>query len=56
MRKSVLIVGGSSGIGRAIALKFAENNYDVFVSYNNSEVEDLKFNCENLGARMRLNI
>ncbi len=51
MRKSVLIVGGSSGIGRAIALKFAENNYDVFVSYNNSEVEDLKFNCENLGAR-----
>lgn len=39
MRKIVLITGASRGIGRACAIKFAENNYDVIITYNSSEKE-----------------
>ena len=31
--KTVLITGASRGIGRQIALKFAENNYNVVINY-----------------------
>jgi len=33
MKKTVLITGGSHGIGRAAALLFAQNGYDVIISY-----------------------
>lgn len=47
-RKLVLITGGSRGIGRACAIKFAKNGCDVVINYaGNSEaanktVEDIK--------------
>ncbi len=36
MRKTVLITGGSRGLGRACALKFAQLGYNVIINYNNS--------------------
>lgn len=44
MRKTVLITGGAKGLGRAIAKKFAQNYYDIIVTYNKSqkEAESLK--------------
>ena len=44
-RKVVLITGSSRGIGRSTAIKYAQNNYNVVINYNNSydkarELED----------------
>lgn len=38
-RKTVLITGASKGIGAAIAIKFAQNNYNIILNYNQSEKE-----------------
>ena len=35
--KTVLITGGARGIGKAIAEKFAQNNYNVVINYSKSE-------------------
>lgn len=53
--KVVLITGSAKGIGKAIALKLAENNYDIVINYLTSEqeafdlrkhiVENYKVNC-----------
>lgn len=36
-RKVVLITGGSRGIGKSIALKYAENGYNVVINYVSSK-------------------
>lgn len=43
-RKSVLVTGGSRGIGKEVAIKYAENGYDVIVNYisDKTDVEALK--------------
>ena len=35
-RKVVLITGSSRGIGRSTVIKYAQNNYNVVINYNNS--------------------
>ena len=35
---SVLITGGTRGIGRAIAFKMAENGYDIIAVYRNNDI------------------
>ena len=39
MRKSVIITGASRGIGKACALVFAENGYDLLLCYRSREEE-----------------
>ena len=39
MRKSVIITGASRGIGKACALIFAENGYDLLLCYQSREEE-----------------
>ena len=38
-KKTALITGSSRGIGRAISILFARNNYNVVINYNKSEKE-----------------
>lgn len=40
--KTVLVTGASRGIGRAAALMFRENGYNVAANYNNTEIKDLE--------------
>lgn len=37
MKKTLFITGGSRGIGRGIALVFAQNGYDVAFTYHTAE-------------------
>lgn len=39
VRKVALVTGSATGIGRACALQFAENGFDVVVNYSRSEAE-----------------
>ena len=48
-RKNVFITGGSRGVGKAIAKKFAQNGYDVIVNYvsENTNLEELEKELKN---------
>ena len=43
-RKSVLVTGGSRGIGKEVAIQYAEHGYDVIINYisDKTDVEELK--------------
>lgn len=43
-RKSVLITGGSRGIGKEVAIQYAEHGYNVIINYvsDKTDVEELK--------------
>ncbi|HEY9006230.1 3-oxoacyl-ACP reductase FabG [Ohtaekwangia sp.] len=42
MMKYALVTGGSRGIGRAIAIKLAEQGYNILINYKSNEAEALK--------------
>ena len=37
VRKTAIVTGGSRGIGKAIAIGLAKDNYNIVINYNNSE-------------------
>lgn len=53
MKKTLFITGGSRGIGRGIALVFAQNGYDVAFTYHTAEEAalSLKEEIERLGQK-----
>ena len=53
MDKYALITGCSKGIGKAIALELAHNNYNIIGTYNKSleDIEKLKIEVEKLGVK-----
>ena len=44
--KTVIVTGGSRGIGAAIVVELAKNNYNVVLNYNNSEEKAKKIQKE----------
>ena len=54
--KTAMITGASRGIGRAIAIKLAQNGYDVALNYNKSktEAETLRDELKNLGVKAQI--
>ncbi len=51
-RKTVLITGGSRGIGKEVATVFAENGYDIIINYESdkTDVESLKKEFDEKGV------
>ena len=51
--KTVFVTGGSTGIGKEVALKFAEKGYNVVINYVSSKtnVEELKSEFESKGVK-----
>ena len=56
INKIALVIGGSRGIGRAIALRLAESGFDIWLTYrsNHSAAESVKADIESKGAACRL--
>lgn len=53
MKKTILITGGTTGIGKATALKFAQNNYNVVVTSRDERKKDeLKSEFQKLGLEI----
>ena len=52
----VLITGASKGIGAEVAIKYAENNYDVVINYysDDDSANNVKKKVEELGSRCLL--
>lgn len=44
--KTVLVTGSSNGIGKETVIKFAENNYNVVITYNNDKTSALELEKE----------
>lgn len=55
MSKTIIITGGSKGIGRSIALKFAENNFDIFTcSRNLDELKKLEQDINSVNSKVKV--
>ncbi len=52
VKKIALIIGGSRGIGRAIALRLAQSGFDIWLTYKNNHnaAQETKSEVEKLGS------
>ena len=55
-KKLALVIGGSRGIGRAIALKLAESDFDIWLNYRarHEAAESVKLEIEKIGRKCEL--
>lgn len=53
-KKTVLVTGGTRGIGKQVALKYAKNGYDVIINYvsDNTDVAEIKKEFEEIGVKV----
>lgn len=51
IKKTALIIGGSSGIGGKIAEELARAGYNICATYNNTCLDKTKTECEDFGAK-----
>tara|TARA_B100000902_G_scaffold133906_1_gene132434 strand:- start:3007 stop:3714 length:708 start_codon:yes stop_codon:yes gene_type:complete len=55
MNKTLIITGGSKGIGRSLALKFAENNFDIYTcSRNIEELKKLEQDINSINSKVKV--
>ena len=55
MKKTIVITGASSGVGRAIALEFAlQNDRLVLAARNTTALNELAEECMELGAEVKV--
>ena len=53
MRKTAIVTGATSGIGKATALKLAENGYDLIITGRRKEkLDELENELIGLGAEV----
>lgn len=55
-KNTVLVTGGSRGIGKEVAMKFAEHGYDVVINYvsERTDIQGLEKEFEEKGAKVLL--
>ena len=55
MKKTLIITGGSKGIGCSIAIKFAKNNFDIFTcSRNQDELNKLESEIKSINPKIKV--
>ena len=55
MNKTLIITGGSKGIGRSIAIKFAQNNFDIYTcSRNEDELKKLEHDINSINSKIKV--
>ena len=55
MKKTLIITGGSKGIGRSIAIKFAKNNFDIYTcSRNQDELNKLESEINSINPKIKV--
>ena len=56
MRKTILVTGGATGIGKACAERMAKKGYDVLITYKRSEgpAKELQKELEGYGVRCEI--
>lgn len=55
MRKTVVVTGGTKGIGRAIAFKFAQNGYDIITcARNEQDLLELQADLTSTGVDVKI--
>ena len=55
MNKTLVITGGSKGIGRSIAIKFAKNNFDIYTcSRNEDELKKLEKEINSINSKIKV--